>query len=174
LFFGVLGPNLSVYLREFPRKLTSLTLASLSKPRQCTEDKDVMLGNARRGTTLVELMVCVVFLGLCSAAMLGAIGTASRSSSIAEEKLIAVTLAKNELDKARAAGNKGTLTAFNVTTNPTGTGIKYPVTVQTVSVAVAGVADLYFVRTRVSWTSDTGNEHSGKVDLETYVVTNDL
>lgn len=132
-----------------------------------------MLGKAR-GTTLVELLVCVVFLGLCSAAMLGAIGTASRSSSIAEEKLIALTLAKNELDQARAAAAKGTLTVSNVTTNPTGTGIKYPVTVQTIATTVGGVADLYYVRTRVSWASDTGNEHSGKVDLETYVVVNDL
>lgn len=132
-----------------------------------------MLGKAR-GTTLVELLVCVVFLGLCSAAMLGAIGTASRSSSIAEEKLIALTLAKNELDQARAAAAKGTLTVSNVTTNPTGTGIKYPVTVQTIATTVGGVTDLYYVRTRVSWASDTGNEHSGKVDLETYVVVNDL
>lgn len=132
-----------------------------------------MLGKAR-GTTLVELLVCVVFLGLCSAAMLGAIGTASRSSSIAEEKLIALTLAKNELDQARAAAAKGTLTVSNVTTNPTGTGIKYPVTVQTIATTVGGVTDLYYVRTRVSWASDTGNEHSGKVDLETYVVANDL
>jgi len=132
-----------------------------------------MLGKAR-GTTLVELLVCVVFLGLCSAAMLGAIGTASRSSSIAEEKLIALTLAKNELDKARLAAAKGTLGVFNVTTNPTGTGIKYPVTVQTIATTVGGVTDLYYVRTRVSWASDTGNEHSGKVDLETYVVANDL
>lgn len=132
-----------------------------------------MLGKAR-GTTLVELLVCVVFLGLCSAAMLGAIGTASRSSSVAEEKLIALTLAKNELDQARAAAAKGTLTVSNVTTNPTGTGIKYPVTVQTIATTVGGVNDLYYVRTRVSWASDTGNEHSGKVDLETYVVVNDL
>lgn len=146
----------------------------LRNPRQCTDDNDVMLGNARRGTTLVELLVCAVFLGLCSAAMLGAIGAASRSSSVAEEKLIAAILAKNELDKARAAAAQGTLTVSNTTTNPTDTGIKYPVKVQTVVVAVTGVADLYLVRTRVSWTSDTSNEHSGYVDLETYVVTNDL
>lgn len=105
--------------------------------------------------------------------MLGAIGTASRSSSIAEEKLLATVLAKNELDQARAAAAKGTLTVSNTTTNPTNTGIKYPVQVQTVVVAVNGVPDLYLVRTRVSWTSDTSNEHSGYVDLETYVVTND-
>jgi type II secretory pathway pseudopilin PulG len=123
---------------------------------------------------LVELLVCAVFLGLCSAAMLGAIGTASRASSIAEEKLLATVLAKNELDQARAAAAKGTLTVSNTTTNPTNTGIKYPVQVQTVVVAVSGVPDLYLVRTRVSWTSDTSNEHSGHVDLETYVVTNDL
>lgn len=133
-----------------------------------------MLGNARRGTTLVELLVAAVFVGLCAGAMLGAIGTASRATSVAEEKLIALTLAKNELDLARAAASKGTLTAGTTNTTPSNTGIKYPVTVRTEVTAVGGVVDLYLVRTRVRWDSDTGPEHSGKVILETYVVTNDL
>lgn len=132
-----------------------------------------MLGNARGGTTLVELLVCVVFIGLCSAAMLGAMGSASRSSSIAETKLLALTLAKNELDKARAAGGAGTISVGTSTTTPTGTGIKYPVTVQRQITSVAGVPDLYFVRARVTWTSSVGSEHSGQVTVETYVMTND-
>lgn len=132
------------------------------------------LGNVRRGTTLVELLVAAVFVGLCSAAMLGAIGTSSRATSIAEEKLIALTFAKNELDLARAAANKGTITVGVRNETPSNTGIKYPVTVRTEVTAVAGVADLFLVRTRVRWESDTGVEHSGSVTLETYVVTNDL
>lgn len=132
-----------------------------------------MVRNLRRATTLVELLVCVVFIGLCASAMLGAIGTSSRSSSVAEEKLIGLTLAKNQLDQARADARAGTLSTGTTTTNPTGTGIKYPVTVQRVISAVGGTADLFLVRATVSWVSDIGAQHSGQVALETYVVTND-
>jgi type II secretory pathway pseudopilin PulG len=121
----------------------------------------------------VELMVCLVFLGLCSAAMVNAIGAASRQASIAEEKLLALATAKNEIAKAQAAARTNTITVGTTTTNPTDTGIKYPVTVTTRIVAMSGYADLYLVSTRVTWTSTTGPEHSGNVELQTYVVSND-
>lgn len=138
------------------------------------ENNNVKVWRPNRGTTLVELMVCVIFLGLCAGAMLNSIGTAGRQSSIAEERILGVTLAKNELDKARAMARANTLVVGTTTTNPTNTGIKYPVTVTTtVSVAPPGNQDLYLVHAVVSWTSDTTQDHSGSIALDTYVVQND-
>lgn len=125
------------------------------------------------GTTLVELLVCVIFLGLCSAAMLNAVGAASRQAAVAEEKLLALATAKNELAAKQAAARNGTLVVGSATSNPSDTGIKYPVTVQTDVSPVTGYTDLYLVSARVTWVSDVGAEHSGSVKLQTYVVTND-
>lgn len=105
--------------------------------------------------------------------MLNAVGAASRQASIAEEKLLALATAKNQIVTKQAAARAGTLTTGSSTTNPTDTGIKYPVTVQTDVTAVGGYTDLYLVVTTVSWTSNVGAEHSGSVRLQTYVVTND-
>ncbi len=146
----------------------------LTEPGREADNKNVTIRMRRRaGTTLVELMVCMVFLGLCSAAMLNAIGAASRQASIAEEKLLALSTAKNELAKAQADARANSISVGSTTTYPTDTGIKYPVSVQTTISAVGGYVDLYLVTTRVTWTSTSGPEHSGKVDLQTYVVTND-
>ena len=125
------------------------------------------------GTTLVELLICVIFLGLCAAAMLNAVGAASRQASVAEEKLLALATAKNQIAQQQAAARDGTLAVGTSTTNPTDTGIRFPVTVTTTVSAVGGYTDLYQVLTRVSWVSDIGAEHSGAVQLQTYVVTND-
>lgn len=125
------------------------------------------------GTTLVELLICVIFLGLCAAAMLNAVSAAGRQASIAEEKLLALAVAKNELANAQAAAKTGTIVVGTTTTNPTDTGIKYPVSVKTVISAVSGYSDLYQVSSQVTWTADTGAALSGQVTLETYVVTND-
>jgi hypothetical protein len=105
--------------------------------------------------------------------MMNAIGAAGRQASIAEEKLLALATAKNEIAKAQSAARSNTLVASTSTTNPTDTGIKYPVEVRTAITSVSGYVDLYLVATRVRWTSSTGPEHSGQVELQTYVVTND-
>lgn len=105
--------------------------------------------------------------------MLNAVSAAGRQASVAEEKLLALAVAKNELANAQAAAKTGTIVVGTTTTNPTDTGIKYPVAVMTVITAVSGYTDLYQVSSQVTWTADTGAAHSGQVTLETYVVTND-
>lgn len=140
----------------------------------CADDSCVgVRARKRAGTTLVELLVCVIFLGLCSAAMLNAIAAAGKQASIAEEKLLALAVAKNELAAAQAAARQGSIVEGSTESHPTDTGIKYPVVVLTTISLVSGHTDLYKVNSLVSWTSDVGQEHSGKVQLETYVVTQD-
>jgi hypothetical protein len=107
-------------------------------------------------------MVCLVLNG---------IGAASRQASIAEEKLLALAVAKNEIEKVRVMARDGTIAAASTTTYPADTGIKYPVSVQTVVARIGGSSSfLYSVKSTVTWASNTGPEHSGNVVLETNVV----
>ncbi len=105
--------------------------------------------------------------------MMNAIGAASRQASIAEEKLLALALAKNVLEISRAEARATGLSNGTDTSAPTDTGIKYPVELKRIVTSVSGYTDLKSVTARVTWTSPSGQEHSGKVELQTYVVNND-
>ncbi len=160
--------------RPKPAKALDFHIGRLTANPKPTDNKNVTIRiSSRAGTTLVELMVCLVFIGLCSAAMVNAIGAASRQASIAEEKLLALATAKTELAKAQVNARDNAIVVGTTTTYPSDTGIRYPVTVRTVISPVGTYADLYLVSTLVSWESNTGREHSGKVELQTYVVSND-
>ena len=122
-----------------------------------------------RGTTLVELLVASVFLGLCASAMLTAIASAQSKADVARLRSIALGLAQDEIANARSAAANGTLTIGTTATTRIDTGIRSVTITRTVA-AVVGFTDLYSVSATVTFNRDVkGNTAAETVTISTMV-----
>jgi type II secretory pathway pseudopilin PulG len=103
------------------------------------------------GTTLVELLVALVFLGLTVSAMLTSIASAQSRADLAKQRAIALGVAEDDLAAARSSANKGVIAPGTTTTTKSIAGMP-TLTIKRVVVLAAGFIDLYNVTTTVSFT----------------------
>lgn len=125
--------------------------------------------NRARGTTLVELLVATVFLGLCVSAMLSSIAGTQSKADVAKWRAVALGFAQDALASVRSQGAAGTLAAGTATTSHTSAGSPTVTITKTVSLA-SGFTDLYAVRILATFTRDVaGNTRTESLQLDTYV-----
>jgi type II secretory pathway pseudopilin PulG len=122
-----------------------------------------------RGTTLVELMLAAVFLGVCVSGMLGSVTSSRVRANIARFRLVALTVAETDLSAARAQARSGTLVEATTVTNKPQTDAPTMVLTRSVS-KVGGFTDLYKIGIKVTYDRQvSGYTRTDKVYLETVV-----
>jgi Tfp pilus assembly protein PilV len=122
------------------------------------------------GTSLAELLLVVVFLGICVGAVLGAVTSSTTRSVYAKRRVLALALARSEIDKVRALARTSTLATGSTFTSPSITGFGAAVSLQKSVSSVAGSTGVYRVSITVSWNErPNGVLRVDSLNLETYV-----
>ncbi len=121
------------------------------------------------GTTLVELMIAVVFISIVVTALTGTLLSNSKNADRALYRAIALGLAKEAIENQRCTARFGSMaTVVNQITNRSDMGV--PVTFSTklnVTEPTNGLAKLFAVNAKVTWTSPSGT--ADKLELELWV-----
>lgn len=111
----------------------------------------------RKGTTLAELLVATVFLGICAASILGAVTSSIAHTGQAERRSAALGLAEASIEALRASSissSPSTGTTVAIVTLPGGrSGTRTRVTA-----LVGGYTDLYSITVTVAWTETFGTD----------------
>lgn len=125
----------------------------------------------RRGTTLVELMVSVGFLGLGAVTLLACVNESLNNEAYARRRARILAAAQDVMDTTRATAHTGTVATgvttktIDVTGLQTGATITQTVTLQT------GYSDLYEVNVTATWNErpGIGQTRADSIVLDTFV-----
>ena len=122
-----------------------------------------------RGTTLVELLACLVFLSVAVYPMLACISGSQIRSQNAEDRLIVLGMVQDQIEKQR--GNALTLALVPGTSTSTTTpaSMTTPVTLTTTIALVSGYTDLYSVSASATWGTSVTPWRTGTISLVTYM-----
>lgn len=104
-----------------------------------------------KGTTLVELLVTVAFLGMCVVPMLTMINSSQIRANETKARMLALTVAQDQLDQCRLAAKSGTLAAGTTNTSVVVSGLSDPVGVTKTITLVAGFTKLYEVSIKATY-----------------------
>jgi type II secretory pathway pseudopilin PulG len=122
---------------------------------------------------LAELLIALVFMGVCTGVLLDATTSAYTRSALARDRIIALSLAEGALDDLRSRIISREFSVGNSTTPLLSTGINGTVNQTTNVQLVPGHSLLYSVTVTISWTHVTGNQRSGSITLQTMMVNPD-
>jgi len=151
-------------------RFPSDSLLSLSERGPAPDNFCVMNRvHKKQGTTLIELMCCLVFLSLAVYPMLACISGSQVRSQRAEDRMIALGLVQDQIEKQRGIALTLALTTGTTTTTTTPTSMTTPVTVTTTISLVAGYTDLYLVSVSASWGTAVTPWRVGTLSLATYM-----
>jgi len=123
----------------------------------------------KRGTTLIELMCCLVFLSLAVYPMLACISGSQIRSQNAEDRMIVLGLVQDQIEKQRGIALTLALTTGTTTSTTTPTSMTTPVTVTTTISLVAGTTDEYLVSVSATWGSAVNPWRNGTISIATYM-----
>ena len=123
----------------------------------------------KRGTTLVELLVCLTFLSLTVYPMLSCVTYSIRNSQRSQEQMVVMGLIQDALDTQRATALSSALTAGTTSVNYTPTTTNTQVTVTTTIALVTGYTDLYQVTVTGTWNDATVNFNNSSLVISTYM-----
>jgi Tfp pilus assembly protein PilV len=111
----------------------------------------------RRGTSLIELLVAIVFLSVCVVPMLRMVVANQMRSNEAAARGIALAMAQDEICLQRRTAKTTRPTVGTTTQTQEGVaGLKHAAKMTVVTKAVAGLPDLYEVTVRVDY-DDAGH-----------------
>ncbi len=123
-----------------------------------------------RGTTLAELLVAVVFLGVCVTSILACVTSSQEKATYAKRRAMVLGLLTDQMELARTSVLQNTIVAGVNTTNPTLTGLESAVTLTQTVVLVGGYTTLYSVTVTATWTEQMPNyTRAETMTLQTYV-----
>lgn len=122
---------------------------------------------------MVELLMAVVLLSICATAIISAVGQTSKRASLAAEKALILAEAQNWMETTRAKAKLRTIIPGTGSTVMTITGVPFSVTRATSVALAAGYTDLYNVSVTMTWNANTTRDQSGKILLESKVVSPD-
>lgn len=123
----------------------------------------------KRGTTLVELMCCLVFLSLAVYPMFACITGSQARAMNAQDRLLAYALVQDKIETQRATALTTALTVGTSSATSTPTTMTTPVTVTTTIALVAGYTDLYSVTVSATWGTPVLPWRNGNISLATYM-----
>jgi Tfp pilus assembly protein PilV len=122
------------------------------------------------GTTLVELLVAVVFIGICVTAIVNSVTNAGSRAVYGRRRILMLSVARAELERAKSTAKTTALTPgttfFSVNAAGfTGTGTE----TKTIAL-ISGYTNLYKVTVSIAWTEKAlGINRSDSLALETWV-----
>ncbi|MFY9234518.1 MAG: type II secretion system protein [Fimbriimonadaceae bacterium] len=110
----------------------------------------------RKGTTLVELLVTIVFMAVAVGPIVSLITASHTRANVSKQRMLALGLAQNELESLKTLGRKGSVSTKNLTSSQTPTGATFPMTVS--SRVVAGPLPNTFDATVTVTYSEAGHK----------------
>ncbi len=117
--------------------------------------------------------MAVLLLSICATAIISAVGQTGKRASLSAEKTLILAEAQNWMETTRAKGKLRTLFAGTSNTNISVTGVPFTVNRATSIALAPGYTDLYDVRVTMSWDANTTRDQSGRIVLESKVVSPD-
>jgi type II secretory pathway pseudopilin PulG len=99
---------------------------------------------------MVEMLVAVVLLGVCTSIVLGAVVTGESRADYAKRRELAFALCGNQIANARTLSIGGTLAAGTTVSTSTLPG-NIPITVTSVTTLMTGYTNLYQVAVTATW-----------------------
>lgn len=128
-----------------------------------------MASRTRCGTTLVELLLTLILVGIFSATLLSSVRSGSFKVERARQRAVALGIAREKIEEQRVQARSGSLTAGTSNTvvgRAAGVG-PFSSTVVLSTVTTGGIAGLFKVNAKVSWTADNGA--TDQVELELWI-----
>lgn len=121
------------------------------------------------GTTLVELLVAVVFIGVCVSSILACVTTSGTRAIYARRRMLMLAQARSEIEKTKAQGRTASLTAANTTTSAVVPGFTGTASMAKSVALVTGYTNLYRITVSITWTErGVGTSRSDSLSLETW------
>lgn len=121
------------------------------------------------GTTLVELLVAVVFIGICVSSILACVTTSGKRSVYARRRMLMLAQARSEIERTKASGRTTALTAGSTNTSAVVAGFTGTATLSKTIALISGYTNLYRVTVTVTWTErSVGVSRNDSVSLETW------
>jgi prepilin-type N-terminal cleavage/methylation domain-containing protein len=125
------------------------------------------LRRKRRGFTLIEMLACIVFLGVTVYPILGCITQSQARELNAQDQMTVLGLIQDQIEGQRAIAYTTALTTGTTNTTPTPTGMTATVTLSRVITLVSGYTDLYQVQVTGTWTNTAVPNRNGSITLTT-------
>lgn len=122
---------------------------------------------------MVELLMAVVLLSICAAAILNGVTLTGKRASLAAQKALILNEAQNWMESTKAKGKLRTLVAGTSSVSLSITGVPFQVQRNTSIALVPGYTDLYDVSCTMQWNGNTTADQKGAVTLQSKVVSPD-
>lgn len=123
-----------------------------------------------RGLTLIEVMVAVVFLGLCVSSILSCISVSSQRMREVEQRQVVLSYMQSQMESLSNSSRRTPPAALNTTSNISLNGISQAVSVTKKATLVVGTTDLYFIDITANWNvTASRTNRSQTLRLSTYV-----
>lgn len=133
-----------------------------------TDNQVVKIGRGKkRGTTLVEVMVALVFLGICASTLLAAVNRSQITASVAQDRLAAFSLAQAQIQAIRATARTAALSPGITASSATVPTISTQVAVTKTITAVPGYSDLFKVQIQATWGDSSNPTRAGRAVVST-------
>ena len=124
-----------------------------------------------RGSTLVEILIAVVFMAVAAGALLDAVWTSNAVSTYSIRRSRILATLRDALETARGTASAGTLIVGVTTVNLSLVGIPEPVSVTTTIAFRATSMTLYDVTAEAVWYDETtGRVRTDTLSLATVVL----
>jgi Tfp pilus assembly protein PilV len=122
------------------------------------------------GTTLVELLVAVVFIGICVSSLIACVETSNKRDVYARRRILMLAQARASLEASRAAARTAALTPGVTTANPVTAGFTGTASlIKTITLA-SGYSNLYKVNVQINWSEPAqGMNRADSLVLETWL-----
>ena len=112
----------------------------------------MLLRRRVRGLSLVEVMLAVVFLGICASSILACVTTTSRRMREVEQREQVLAYLQTQIE-ALAASSRKLGSASSTSSSLTLSGISKQISFQKKVELVSGTTDLYKIEVTASWTA---------------------
>lgn len=123
----------------------------------------------KRGTTLVELMACLVFLSLAVYPMLACITGSQTRALNAQDRLLVLGALEDKIETQRGIALTLALTTGTTSSTTTPTGLVSSLTITQTITLVTGYSDLYQVSETGTWGSAVLPWRNGSMTISTYM-----
>jgi Tfp pilus assembly protein PilV len=122
------------------------------------------------GTTLVELLVAVVFIGICVSALVACVSAGDKSSTNGRRRILMLAQARTEIEKSRSLARAAALSPSVVSYNAATSGFTGSATLSKQTTLISGYTNLYKVTVTISWVERSyGVSRNDSLTLETWM-----
>ena len=119
---------------------------------------------------MVELLVAVVFLAVCTSAILGCVWATESRGNYATHEAAVLAYLQDTLEEVRSTARTAVPATGTFVTNPVLSSVHEPVTVTTVIALKPGYANLYTVTITADWNErNFRNVRADRMTISTFV-----